>query len=94
MLLTIRPRRPVPSGYKSPSPRVTGEGGQPDSFSLRAPRAPQGPLRPHQALSVDRIRGRSHTGMVKMVQFSEAKQWSDIEQTHIRLFEFLPGGRP
>ena len=50
--------------------------------------------KPHQALSVDRIRGKSKIGKVKMLEFSEAKNWAEIEQTHIRLFEFQPGGSP
>ena len=44
--------------------------------------------KPHQALSVDRIRGQSRLGRVKLLEFSEAKNWAEVEQTHLRLFEF------
>ena len=88
MLLTIRPKWAVPPA----SPASLGiYGGE----ALTPPRQrKQSTSTPHQALSVDRIRGKAKIGKVKMLEFNQAKNWADIEQTHIRLFEFQPGGSP
>ena len=87
VLLTIRPKWAVPPA--SPA-RFGIYGGEAHTPRQRK----QSTSTPHQALSVDRTRGKAKIGKVKMLEFNQAKNWAEIEQTHIRLFEFQPGGSP
>ena len=100
MLLTIRPKWPVPTSGSSrhssyvthrPMTSLSPYAIMPRHRKQSAAAAQQSGNTPHQALSVDRIRGQNKIGKVKMLEFSEAKNWAEIEQTHIRLFEFQPG---
>ena len=88
-LTDLRPKIPVPTsnGGQDQYSAYQGMTSLKERRSLARP-SEAATSKPHQALSVDRIRGQSRLGRVKLLEFNEAKNWAEVEQTHLRLFEF------
>ena len=74
ILLTVRPKAPIPLLRKRRSALISGGGSQ----------------KPHQIMTIDRVRGRNKQGNIRLLEFSEAKNWEELEHTHIRLFQSQP----
>ena len=95
ILLTVQPKKnalmaSVAAAVSTPTSRVSRASAQHLVAADSTGALGRGDAKPHQIMTIDRVRGRGKHGDIRMLEFSQAKNWEELEQTHLRLYQFNP----